>query len=130
MHYHQNEPVGVRSITTNGHTYYGDPPALTLLERDPVSFVTITIIMGLGLIAATVDLTIRKLKNLDGWGTGSVIAGIGIILISLLGLVLGLATVGVDGALLVLAGLPLLRQNQRAGGPNNRSPASPSPGVM
>ena len=128
--YHINEPVGMTSITTNGHTYYGDPPALTLLERDPVSFSIITIALGLGLLVALVDLEVRRIRGLSGYGVGAVFAGIGMIVFSLLGLLWGLASVGVDGALMVLAGLLLRRDDQRAGGPNSRSPASPSPGVM
>lgn len=128
--YHINEPVGMTSITTNGHTYYGDPPALTLLERDPVSFSIITIALGLGLLVALVDLEVRRIRGLSGFGVGAVFAGIGMIVFSLLGLLWGLASVGVDGALVVLAGLLLRRDDQRAGGPNSRSPASPSPGVM
>ncbi len=121
---------GMTRITTNGHTYYGDPPALTLLERDPVSFSIITIALGLGLLVALVDLEVRRIRDLSGYGVGAVFAGIGMIVFSLLGLLWGLATVGVDGALVVLAGLILRRDDQRAGGPNSRSPASPSPGVM
>lgn len=128
--YHINEPVGMTGITTNGHTYYGDPPALTLLERDPVSFSIITIALGLGLLVALVDLEVRRIRGLSGYGVGAVFAGIGMIVFSLLGLLWGLASVGVDGALVVLAGLLLRRDDQRAGGPNSRSPASPSPGVM
>ncbi len=128
--YHIDEPVGATSITTNGHTYYGDPPALTLLQRDPVSFSIITIALGLGLLVALIDLEVRRIRDLGGYGLGAVFAGIGMIVFSLLGLLWGLASVGVDGALVVLAGLILRRDDQRAGGPNSRSPASPSPGVM
>jgi len=123
--YHINEPLGVRSVTTNGHTYYGDPPALTLRQRDPASCSVITVALGLGLLTALIDLIVRKLPRV-----GALIAGLALMVFSLLGLLLGLVTVGVDGALLVLAGLLLRRDDQRAGGPNSRSPASPSPGVM
>lgn len=128
--YHINEPGGVRSITTNAHTYYGNPPSLTLRKRDPVSCAIITVALGLGLLTAVVDLVVRKLKSVSGVGLGAIIAGIALIVFSLLGLLLGLASVGVDGALLVLAGLLLRRDAQRAGGPKSRSPASPRPGVM
>ncbi|HTT59675.1 MAG TPA: hypothetical protein VMF33_06470 [Acidimicrobiales bacterium] len=128
--YHINEPLGVRSVTTNGHTYYGDPPALTLRQRDPASCSVITVALGLGLLTALIDLIVRKLPRVGGVGVGALIAGLALMVFSLLGLLLGLVTVGVDGALLVLAGLLLRRDDQRAGGPNSRSPASPSPGVM
>jgi hypothetical protein len=106
-HYHVPEPAGVRSITTNGHTYYGNPPALTLLESDPVSFVVITIAMGLGIVVGLVDLVVGKIRDQSGWGRGAVIAGVGMVLFSLFGLLFGLATVGVDGALVVLSGVPV-----------------------
>ncbi|HEY1761093.1 MAG TPA: hypothetical protein VGG17_00740, partial [Acidimicrobiales bacterium] len=98
-HYHVREPGSVKSITTNGHTYYGDPPALTLLESDPVSFVVITIAMGLGVVVGIVDLVVGKIRVRSGWGRGAVIAGVGMVLFSLFGLLFGPATVGVDGAL-------------------------------
>ncbi len=86
--------------------------------------------MGLGIAIAMLDLIVRRIRNLSGYSFGALFAGFGMIVSSLLGLLFGLATVGVDGALLVLAGLNLRRDDQRAGGPNSRSPASPSPGVM
>jgi hypothetical protein len=106
-HYHVPEPGSVKSITTNGRTYCGDPPALTLLESDPVSSVVITIAMGLGIVVGIVDLVVGKIRARSGWRRGAVIAGFGMGLFSLFGLLFGLATVGVDGALVVLSGVPV-----------------------
>jgi hypothetical protein len=103
-HYHVNQPLGEKSVTTNGHTYYGNPPALTLRQSDPISFLIIMIALILGTTAATVDLVLRRLKRSRGWATGAVVAGANMIVFSLFGLLLGLASMGVVGALLVLAG--------------------------
>jgi hypothetical protein len=102
--YHVDQPLGEKSVTTGGHTYYGNPPALTLRQSDPVSFFIIAITLVVGTLVATVDLVVRRLKRSRGWATGAVIAGADMIVFSLFGLLLGLATMGVVGALLVLAG--------------------------
>jgi hypothetical protein len=104
-HYHVNQPLGEKSVTTNGHTYYGNPPALTLRERDPVSFVVIAITLVLGTVVASVDLVVRRVRRVRGWATGAVVAGADMIVFSLFGLLFGLATMGVAGALLVSAGM-------------------------
>jgi hypothetical protein len=109
--YHVPEPLGATSVTTNGHTYYGNPPALTMPESDPVSFAVITITMGLGVVVGIGDLVVRKLRSVSGWGHGAVIAGIVVILMSLFGLLLGLASIGVDGALIILSGMPSASHN-------------------
>jgi hypothetical protein len=109
--YHVPEPLGATSVTTNGHTYYGNPPALTMPESDPVSFAVITITMGLGVVVGIGDLVVRKLRSVSGWGQGAVIAGIVVILMSLFGLLLGLASIGVDGALIILSGMPSASRN-------------------
>jgi hypothetical protein len=103
-HYHVNQPAGETSVTTNGHTYYGHPPALTLRQKDPVSYSIIAITVVVGTIVATADLVVRRLKHRRGWATGAVVAGADMIAFSLFGLLLGLATMGVAGALLLLAG--------------------------
>jgi len=51
---HVPEPKGVLSVTINGRTYLGNPPALTLFQKDLVSFVTVAIVLGTGLLVATV----------------------------------------------------------------------------
>lgn len=109
--YHVPEPLGATSVITNGHTYYGNPPALTLPESDPVSFAVITITMGLGVVVGIGDLVVRKLRRVTGWGHGAVVAGIVVILMSVFGLLLGLASIGVDGALIILSGMPSVSRN-------------------
>ena len=107
--YHLPEPLGVTSITTNGHTYVGNPPALTLFERDPVSFVTITVTLGVGLLVSLADLGGRCVRRSTAPGTATMVAGAVVVLVSLFGLFLGLLGVGVVGLLLVGAGLPSRR---------------------
>jgi hypothetical protein len=103
-HYHVNQPLGETSVTTNGHTYYGHPPALTLRQKDPASYSIVAITVVVGTIVATADLVVRRLKHRRGWATGAVVAGADMIAFSLFGLLLGLATMGVAGSLLLLAG--------------------------
>ena len=102
--YHMPEPRGMTSITTNGHTYYGNPPELTFRERDPVSFAVILIVMGVGLVVATIDLFARHWRKSPGIALGAVVAGVLVILVSFFGLFAGVFTVGIDGVLLVLSG--------------------------
>jgi hypothetical protein len=109
LRYHSPEPVGMRSITTNGHTYVGDPPALTLFERDPVAFSSMVVVVGAGLLVATLDLALRALRPSPRPGVAAVIAGGVVALFSLFGLLLGVASLGVIGALLVLSGLAAKR---------------------
>ncbi|MHB1087864.1 MAG: hypothetical protein ACYC19_03755 [Acidimicrobiales bacterium] len=109
--YHVPEPLGMTAITTNGHTYYGNPPALTLFERDPVSFVTVSIILGAGLLVATADLIVRSARRTPRAGTAAIVAGAIVVLISLFGLLIGVAGVGVVGALLIASGVSSIRQS-------------------
>jgi hypothetical protein len=108
--HHTREPVGVLGVTINGHTYLGNPPALTLLERDPVSFVTVVSAVGAGLLAATIDLVMRYVQRSTRTGTLAIVAGGAVVLVSSFGLLLGLAGVGVVGVLLISPGLAPGRQ--------------------
>lgn len=107
--YHVSEPRGVTSITTNGHTYVGDPPALTLFERDPVSFAVIAVTLGVGCLASLLDVAVRTIQRAPRRGVFSMVAGLAVVLVSLSGLLVGVAGVGVVGALLVASGLPPIR---------------------
>lgn len=109
--YHVAEPSGVTSITTNGHTYFGNPPALSLFERDPVSFVTVSVTLGAGLLVAMIDLVVRSLQRTSRSGTAAIVAGALVVLVSLFGLLIGLAGVGVVGALLIASGVSSRRQS-------------------
>ena len=85
-------------MTINGDTYVGNPPALTLFQRDTVSFVTVIIVLGAGLLAATVDLVMRYLQHSTRAGTLAIVAGGAVVLVSLFGSLVGLAAgVGVVG---------------------------------
>jgi hypothetical protein len=108
--YHVPEPLGMTSITTNGHTYLGDPPALTLFQRDPVSFAIITGTLGAGLLVALLDLIVRCMQRSPRFGNVAIGAGGVVLLISLFGLLLGLLGVGVAGGLLIASGFPQKRR--------------------
>jgi hypothetical protein len=105
LRYHVPEPQGVLSVTINGHTYVGNPPALTLFQRDTVSFVTVIIVLGAGLLAATIDLVMRFLQHSTRIGTLAIVAGGAVVLVSIFGSLVGLAGVGVVGLLLIFSGL-------------------------
>ncbi len=108
--YHVGEPSGMTSITTNGHTYYGNPPARSLFERDPVSFATVSGPLGAGLLVATSDMVARSLQRTSRSGTAAIVAGAVVVLISLFGLLIGLAGVGVVGVFLIASGVTSRRQ--------------------
>jgi hypothetical protein len=110
LRYHIPEPLGMTSITTNGHTYTGDPPALTLLQRDPVSFVTIAVTLGAGLFVGLIDLILRFNRSTARVGVGAIVAGSLVLLVSLFGLLPGLLGVGVVGIFLIASGLPQRRR--------------------
>jgi hypothetical protein len=105
LRYHVPEPKGVLSVTINGRTYLGNPPALTLFQKDLVSFVTVAIVLGTGLLVATVDLVMRSVQRSSRTGTLAIVAGGAVVLVSLFGLLVGLVGVGVVGVLLIFSGL-------------------------
>lgn len=109
--YHIPEPSGVLSITINGHTYSGHPPALTLYQSDP-SFVIIGVALGAGLLIATVDLVLRVTQRSERFGGGGVIIGAMVALFSLFGLLYGVASLGVIGVLLILSGQPIKKSSK------------------
>ncbi len=105
LSYHIREPLGMTSITVNGHTYVGDPPALTLFERDPVSFVIVTVVLGLGLLVGSLDLLVRLRQHSSRRGVATIVAGAMVLLVSSFGLAIGVAGVGIVGVLLLASGL-------------------------
>jgi hypothetical protein len=109
LSHHVAEPVGMTSITTNGHTYFGNPPALTLLQRDPVSFVIIVLVLGIGVLASSIDMVIRVVQHATRAGGVAIGAGVLVFLVSFFGLLVGVASIGVVGILLALSGLPARR---------------------
>ncbi|MGH9020004.1 MAG: hypothetical protein ACRDV0_03190 [Acidimicrobiales bacterium] len=103
--YHAPEPTGVLSITIGGHTYVGNPPMLTLLERDPTSAAFGLGAMAVGVLVGLSDTLIWSRTRSASSGTSSIVAGVVVTLFSLFGLLLGLASIGVVGTLIVLSGV-------------------------
>jgi chromate transport protein ChrA len=104
--HHINEPAGVSSVTYDGHTYVGNPPAVSLFERDRSWFLIMTIIVVVAILVAFIDVTVRGRRNSGNAGIASAVAGALLVLFSLFGLLWGLASIGVVGLLLILASRP------------------------
>jgi len=111
--YHLAQPRGETSVTLNGHTYVGNPPSLTLRQRDPVSFSFIVIALAAPLVIGIGDLALRVVHQATRPGYASVIIGGLAGLFSLFGLLWGVASIGVVGLLIVLSARPL-GMSQRA----------------
>lgn len=105
--YHLAEPLGVLSITVNGHTYVGNPPALTLFERDAVSALIIVIAPIVGLLVGAASLEVRTRRRTSGQGAAALIVGACVAFFSLFGLLWGVASIGVVGVLVLLSALPI-----------------------
>ncbi len=115
FNYHIPEPIGELSITVNGHTYVGTPPALTLFERDIPSALMIAIVPFVGLLVGAIDLGVRTKFQRRGRGLAALIAGSGIALFSIFGLLWGVASLGFVGALVALSALPVNDEGARSG---------------
>lgn len=111
--YHINEPVGELSVTTGGRTYVGNPPALSLYEKNGVTWEIALLLIGLVLVAGVTDLLIRTLRQSNGLGVLALAGGGLLILYSLFGLIYGLIGIGTIGILVVLVGLPMKRSYLR-----------------
>ena len=105
--YHINEPNGVLTMTTGGHTYAGNPPALTLYERDGAIWEIALFLVGLVLMAGLADLLFRADRRITGPGLLAIVAGGLLVLYSLFGLIYGLLGIGTIGILVILVGLPM-----------------------
>jgi hypothetical protein len=105
--YHIAEPRGILSITVNGHTYTGDPPALTLFESDAVSAIDIVIAPLVGLLVGAASLELRTRRRSSAPGAVALIVGGCVALFSLFGLLWGVASIGVVGVLVLLSALPI-----------------------
>jgi hypothetical protein len=105
--HHIAQSPGELSVTVNGNTYYGHPPALTLNESDPLSSRIMVGFLLAGLITALVSLKRRTVKRQTGPGVTPYVLGAMVIAFSLFGLIWGIASMGVVGALIVLSGRPL-----------------------
>jgi uncharacterized membrane protein YhaH (DUF805 family) len=107
VNYHINQPVGELGITIDGHTYTGNPPALTLYESEGSWVLIMTaIIVGVILVAA-IDVTVRRRRKYGGTGYASAIVGVVLLTFSRFGLLWGLASFGVLGLLLIFASRPV-----------------------
>jgi len=104
--YHINEPVGELSVTYNGHTYTGNPPAITLFERDKTWVLIMTVIVVVAILVSYIDVTVRGRRKYGGVGNASAIVGALLVAFSLFGLLWGLASLGVVGLFLILASRP------------------------
>jgi O-antigen/teichoic acid export membrane protein len=104
--YHIAQPVGELSVSIDGHTYYGNPPAITLYEKDPVSVIITMSVLGTCLAASFVELVVRTKKRWTRPGSVAIVTGGLTVLFSLFGLLYGLVSIGVVGALVLLSGLP------------------------
>jgi hypothetical protein len=119
--YHINEPVGELSVTTGGRTYVGNPPALSLYEKDGATWEIVLLLIGLVFVAGVTDLLIRTIRQSTGLGVLSMAGGGILILYSLFGLIYGLLGIGTLGILVVLVGLPM-KSDHRAE-PESGAPA-------
>jgi hypothetical protein len=101
--YHIAEPVGALSITTNGHTYVGNPPALTLFERDSVGALNIVIAPLIGLLVGAATLEFRTRRGTSAPSVLAIVVGALLALFSLFGLLWGVASIGVVAVLVILS---------------------------
>jgi hypothetical protein len=120
LSYHIAEPHGVLGVTTGGRSYYGNPPALALNERDPVSTKIVLVALALTLLAGTIDLAVRTVFRMTGPGAAAFLAGGMLMLFSLFGLLWGIAGVGTVGLLVILSGIAM-----RTAGPGAALKAAP-----
>ena len=105
--YHLNQPRTETSITINGQTYRGSPISLTLSQSQPGLFKTMVLAVVGSLAVASGDLLLRVTHQQRRPGYGALAAGVVVALFSLVGLLWGVVSLGVMGALLVLSSQPL-----------------------
>jgi hypothetical protein len=106
--YRINEPTGELSVTYGGHTYAGNPPAVTLFERDGVWVLIMMAIVAIAILISVLEVNIRRRRRFVGRGVASVIVGALLMAFSLFGLLWGLASFGVVGLLLHTASRPIV----------------------
>jgi hypothetical protein len=105
--HHVAEPAGVLSITVNGHTYTGNPPALTLFENDTVSGLIIVIAPLFAVLVGAASLELRIRRRTSAEGVIALVVGGLVAFFSLFGLLWGVATIGVVGVLVLLSALSI-----------------------
>jgi hypothetical protein len=101
--YHIAEPSGVLSITTNGHTYVGNPPALTLFDRDAVGARNIVAAPLIGLLVGALSLQVRTRRGTSRASVLAIVVGAFLAAFSLFGLLWGVASIGVVAVLVILS---------------------------
>jgi hypothetical protein len=109
--FHLNEPHGVLTITTGGRTFAGNPPALTLYERDGVIWEIALFLIALVLLSGAADLLFRCVRLSAAPGILAIVAGAILVAYSLFGLIYGLLGIGTIGVLVILVGLPMKPQS-------------------
>lgn len=105
--YHVAEPTGVLSITVNGHTYTGNPPALTLFEHDTISGLIIVIAPLFAVLVGAASLELRIRRHTSSEGVVALAVGGLVTFFSLFGLLWGVASIGVVGVLVLLSALTI-----------------------
>jgi hypothetical protein len=94
------------SVTYDGRTYTGNPPATTLFERDRMWVFIMAVVVAVAILIAFIDVAVRGRRNVASVGIATAITGAVLVAFSLFGLLWGLASVGVVGLLLILASRP------------------------
>jgi hypothetical protein len=87
-------PSDVLTVTTGGRTFAGNPPALTLYERNGAIWEIALFLIGLVLMAGLADLLFRAGRRITGPGLSAMVAGGLLVLYSLFGLIYGLLGIG------------------------------------
>ncbi len=105
--YHIDEPHGVLTVNVGGRTYAGNPPALTLYEKDGVIWEIALFIVGFVILLGAADLLYRTIRRLTVPGIAAIVAGGLLVAYSLFGLLYGLLGLGTIGVFVILAGLPM-----------------------
>jgi len=122
--FHINEPRGVLTVTTGGRTFAGNPPALTLYERDGVIWEIALILIALVLLSGAAELLLRTVRLSTRPGILAIVAGAVLVAYSLFGLIYGLLGIGTIGTLVILVGLPM--KSQLSVGLAHRAPSMPT----
>ena len=107
LRFHINEPHGVLTVTTGGRTFVGNPPALTLYERDGGIWIVALVLIGVVLLSGATELLVRTLRSSTGPGIAAMVAGGLLVAYSLFGLIYGFIGIGTVGVLVILVGLPM-----------------------
>jgi len=115
---------GTPFLETGGHIYYTHPPAQTLLEKDPVSFRIALVLIGVCVVASTIELIVRLWLKRSKVGIVAVTAGGLVAIYSVFGLLFGILGLGPIGLFLVLSGLPMKTSAVRGG---VTEPLAPTP---